>query len=177
MTGQPQSRSFGTKQFLERRILITKQFAEQQSLDLGGTQGHLGSMQSKGSSRGMDRALIGVQDRSFKNEKQGVLCTKIEDSPGSVLRGLNKIQDVFLDDQHKGVEVWGGRMPNKTSFSDETQDQNVILSERVRAVASRAGNDEQSAVTNKQMAPTKICLKNFGNKQVSLDLVYLNHLS
>ena len=170
LTGQ--SRSFGTNQFLERRILITKQLAEQQRVDLDPA-----SMQSKGSSHEMDRAILRVQDRSFKGEKQGVLCAKMGDSPGSVLGGVNKIQDGFLGDHHKGDGVLSKRRPDKTTISDESQEENVILSERVKAVASRAGNDEQSAATNKQLAPPKICLRKFGNKQVSLDFVYPNHLN
>ena len=168
LTGKSRSRSSSTNQFLERRILITKELAEQQSVDLGDNQEEAASLQSNSSSHEMDRDLIRLQDRTFKDKGQGDLSAKPE-SPGSLLGGVDEIQDVFLSDMHQeGDEVMSGRIPDEETLSGKGQEEDLILSERVKAAAS---NDEQSAVTNKQLAPAKICLRKSGSIQV-----YLNHL-
>ena len=166
LTGKSRSRSnsSSTNQFLERRILITKELAEQQSVDLGGNQEEAASLQSNSSSHEMDRDLIRLQDRTFKDKGQGDLSAKPE-SPGSLLGGVDEIQDVFLSDMHQeGDEVMSGKMPDEETLSGKGQEQDLIL----KAAAS---NDEQSAVTNKQLAPAKICLRKSSYIQV-----YLNHL-
>ena len=159
--------SFGTNLFLERRILITKQFAEQQSVALGGTQRDSVSMQGKSSSHEMDRDIIRMQDWPFKREKQDALCCELEESPKTMLDGVLEIHDDFLSDRHQveDVEICDDQV--EETCLDNSSEENVMMNEGLKAVASRTSNDEQSAARNKQMAPAKICLKKSGNKQVA----------
>ena len=161
--GKSRSRSFSTEQFLERRILITKQFAEQQSVDLGGNQEEPARNQSNSSSHETDRDLIRVQDK----EQDAVTCAKLEESSGNVVGGENEAHGVLLSDGHQKEGVVMGKRKMEETFLGKSSEEDLISNERVKAAASRASNDEQTGGTNKQMAPAKICLRKSGSRQVT----------
>ena len=169
LTGNSRRQSFGTNQFLERRILITKQFAEQQSVELGSFQGELAGMQSHSSLHETDKDLIMVEERSFKDKEQDALsCAKLEEPLGGALGGVNEAQDdIDLNDLHQEEDVVMGKRQSEETFLGKSSEEDLISSERVKAAASRASNDEQIGGTNKQMAPAKICLRKSGSKQVT----------
>ena len=125
------------------------------------------SLQSKDSSHGIDRDLIRMQDK----EQDALTIAKLEESPGSVVEGVNEAQDVLLSNGHHEEDVVEGKMQLEETFLGKSSEEDLILNERVKAAASRASNDG----TIKQMGPAaKICLRNSGSKQVSLVMLYFN---
>ena len=168
-TGNSRRQSFGTNQFLERRILITKQFAEQQSVELGSFQGELAGMQSHSSLHETDKDLIMVEERSFKDKEQDALsCAKLEEPLGGALGGVNEAHDdIDLNDLHQEEDVVMGKRQMEETFLGISSEKDLVSSERVKAAASRASYDEQTGGTNKQMAPAKICLRKSGSRQVT----------
>ena len=132
-------------------------------MDLTGTQGELARKQSNSSSHETDRDRIRVQDK----EQDAVTCAKLEESPGNVVGGENEAHGVLLRDGHQKEGVVMGKRKMEETFLGTSSEKDLVSSERVKAAASRASNDEQTGGTNKQMAPAKICLRKSGSRQVT----------
>jgi len=73
--------------------------------------------------------------------------------------------DIDLNDLHQEEDVVMGKRQLEETFLGKSSDEGLVLSESVKAAARRGSNDEQNGGTNKQMAPTKICLRKSGSKQ------------
>ena len=101
-------------------------------------------------------------------EQDALSCAKLEEPLGGALGGVNEAQDdIDLNDLHQEEDVVMGKRQLEETFLCKSSDEGLVLSESVKAAARRGPNDEQNGGTNKQMAPTKICLRKSGSKQVS----------